>query len=129
MRFFLVIILVIILDQLTKYLAEARLAYAEPLAVLPSFNLTLLYNKGAAFGIYLGPYSRWIFLGLALVALVVLVAAGCGTRKPLPPPPESSAAAAVVAVVVGTGLPKSATTKLAANSASLPPTSIAASAA
>lgn len=33
---------------------------------------TLVYNPGAAFGLYLGPWSRWIFIVLSLVALVVL---------------------------------------------------------
>ena len=30
------------------------------------FQLRLVYNQGAAFGLHLGPYSRWIFLGLAV---------------------------------------------------------------
>jgi signal peptidase II len=33
---------------------------------------TLVYNRGAAFGLSFGPYSRWIFLLLTLVALVIL---------------------------------------------------------
>jgi signal peptidase II len=36
------------------------------------FRLTLVYNPGAAFGLHLGPWSRWIFTGLTLVAIVVL---------------------------------------------------------
>jgi signal peptidase II len=35
-------------------------------------QLRLVYNEGAAFGIHLGPYSRWIFLVLSVIALVVL---------------------------------------------------------
>jgi signal peptidase II len=35
-------------------------------------RFTLAYNPGAAFSMSLGPYSRWIFGGFALVALVVL---------------------------------------------------------
>ena len=35
-------------------------------------RLTLGYNPGAAFGMYLGEHSRWIFLGLALLILVFL---------------------------------------------------------
>jgi signal peptidase II len=31
-----------------------------------------VYNQGAAFGLHLGPYSRWIFLAVAIVAVVVL---------------------------------------------------------
>jgi signal peptidase II len=35
-------------------------------------RFTLAYNPGAAFSMSLGPYSRWIFGGFAVVALVVL---------------------------------------------------------
>jgi signal peptidase II len=35
-------------------------------------RLTLVYNRGAAFGLHLGQYSRWIFLGLTIAALVIL---------------------------------------------------------
>jgi signal peptidase II len=34
--------------------------------------LRLVYNQGAAFGLHLGPYSRWIFLTVAIVAVFVL---------------------------------------------------------
>jgi signal peptidase II len=33
---------------------------------------TLVYNPGAAFGLHLGPWSRWIFVVLTFVALAVL---------------------------------------------------------
>jgi signal peptidase II len=32
-----------------------------------------LYNPGAAFGLHLGSASRWIFMGLTVVATVILV--------------------------------------------------------
>jgi signal peptidase II len=35
-------------------------------------RLTLVYNPGAAFGLNLGPQSRWIFTVLTVVALVIL---------------------------------------------------------
>jgi len=35
-------------------------------------RLTLVYNPGAAFGLHFGPQSRWIFIALTVVALVVL---------------------------------------------------------
>jgi signal peptidase II len=35
-------------------------------------RLTLIYNPGAAFGLHVGQYSRWVFMGLTLVALVIL---------------------------------------------------------
>jgi len=63
---------VIVLDQLTKYLATDLLLYAEPVAVVPFFNLTLLHNTGAAFSFLsdAGGWQRWFF---ALMAIGVSV--------------------------------------------------------
>ena len=36
------------------------------------FQLRLVYNRGAAFGLHVGAFSRWVFLGVAVVAIVVL---------------------------------------------------------
>jgi signal peptidase II len=63
---------VVVLDVITKRLALANLADG-PVPVLGDwFVFRLVFNPGAAFGIHVGPYSRWVFLVLALVALVVL---------------------------------------------------------
>jgi len=65
--------LVVVLDIATKLLAEARLPRRFPVQILGDWiQLRLIYNEGAAFGLHLGVYSRWIFLGLSLLALVVL---------------------------------------------------------
>ena len=74
-KWFGISVLVIIFDQLTKYLAEANLSYAEPVAVLPSFNLTLLYNTGAAFSFLAqaGGWQRWFFVVVSFAASVALV--------------------------------------------------------
>lgn len=60
---------VCVLDQLTKLAASARLEYAIPHAVLPSFNLTLLHNTGAAFSMLhdAAGWQRWFFSAIALV--------------------------------------------------------------
>jgi signal peptidase II len=64
---------VVVSDFATKLLAEAVLARRLPLAVIGEWvQLRLVYNRGAAFGLDLGEYSRWIFFGLAIVALIVL---------------------------------------------------------
>jgi signal peptidase II len=67
-------LLVIILDQISKYVANAQLVYAEPLPVLPSFNLTLLYNRGAAFSFLsdAGGWQRWFFVTISFTAAIVL---------------------------------------------------------
>ncbi len=66
---------IICLDQLTKQMADNLLTYGEPLAVIPSFNLTLLYNKGAAFSFLssAGGWQRWFFTMIALVVSAVIV--------------------------------------------------------
>lgn len=66
---------VILLDQATKYLADSLLAWGQPMPVLPLFNLTLLYNTGAAFSFLsdAGGWQRWFFILLALGVSAVLV--------------------------------------------------------
>jgi signal peptidase II len=59
------------LDIVTKLIAETNLR--RPVEVVGDYVvLRLVYNRGAAFGIDLGDSSRWIFFGLAIVALAVL---------------------------------------------------------
>lgn len=69
-------IAVIALDQLTKYLAETLLVIHQPVPVLPSFNLTLTYNTGAAFSFLAGAggWQRWFFLGLGFAVSAGLLA-------------------------------------------------------
>lgn len=65
---------IVLLDQFTKVIAVDRLtpAYVPHRVIGESVRLTLVYNPGAAFGLHLGAFSRWIFMGLTLVALVVM---------------------------------------------------------
>jgi len=67
--------MVIGLDQFSKWLAEQTLIFHQPLPVLPSFNLTLMYNRGAAFSFLAnaGGWQRWFFVILSAVVSVVLV--------------------------------------------------------
>lgn len=72
--FFPLVIIVVVLDQITKAIAATSLMpRGIPHDVLGNgLRLTLVYNPGAAFGLHLGPYSRWIFMVLTLGALVIL---------------------------------------------------------
>ena len=64
---------VIALDQVTKAMVLESLRPYTPVPVLGDvFRLTFIYNTGAAFGLHLGDASRWVFMGLAAVAVVVL---------------------------------------------------------
>jgi signal peptidase II len=61
------------LDLVTKLVAEATLLRTPGVSVFGDwFQLRLVYNQGAAFGLHVGPYSRWIFFTVALVAVFVL---------------------------------------------------------
>ena len=63
-------ILVIAIDQLSKYLAIQHLRRGEPIKLLPFFNLNLSYNPGAAFG-FLGNARGWQVYFLSTFAIVV----------------------------------------------------------
>jgi signal peptidase II len=60
-------------DFLSKRLAQRELLPIPPVSVIGDWvQLRLVYNQGAAFGLHLGPWSRWIFLLIAVVAVVLL---------------------------------------------------------
>ena len=64
---------VVLADLVTKILAETSLLRTSGRPVFGEwFQLRLVYNPGAAFGLHVGPYSRWIFFTVAIVAVVVL---------------------------------------------------------
>ena len=68
-------IVVIVLDQLTKYIASSSLEMYQPVAVMPMFNWTLMHNTGAAFSFLhdAGGWQRWFFAVIAIVVSVVIV--------------------------------------------------------
>ena len=67
-------LLIVLVDIVTKAIAAATLAPALiPHPVIGEVaRLTLVYNRGAAFGIHVGAYSRPIFSVLTVAALAVL---------------------------------------------------------
>jgi signal peptidase II len=69
-----IILVTTMVDVVTKAIAERSLApRGIPHEVLGNtVRLTLVYNPGAAFGLNLGPQSRWIFAALTIVALYIL---------------------------------------------------------
>lgn len=63
-------VLFLALDLFTKYLAVKCLSFGVSIPVFPMFNLTLVYNYGAAFG-FLNNGEGWhqfFFSGIAIVA-------------------------------------------------------------
>ena len=72
--FWSIIAVIVALDVITKRWAVHTLVPQRmPHEVIgETLRWTLVYNPGAAFGLHLGPYSRWIFLALTIGALVIL---------------------------------------------------------
>lgn len=68
-------VLVIVLDQLTKYWVNNALEFGVPVAILPHLNLTLVYNEGAAFSFLaeMGGWQRWLFSALAVAVSAFLL--------------------------------------------------------
>jgi signal peptidase II len=69
-----VIATIVVSDVITKWIAFTRLTDAMfPREVIgETVRFWLVYNRGAAFGIHVGAYSRWVFLALTVGALVIL---------------------------------------------------------
>ncbi len=68
-------IIIIILDQASKYFISHTLNYQQAVPILPFFNLTLTHNAGAAWGFLNipGGLQRWLFIGIAAVVSIFLI--------------------------------------------------------
>jgi signal peptidase II len=69
-------VLVIALDQLTKNWIAHHFAYGSRLVLLPVFEITLRYNRGAAFSMLADAsgWQRWLFTGLAIAVAIGIIA-------------------------------------------------------
>jgi signal peptidase II len=69
-------LVVVLLDQATKWLVMADLQPFEVIEIVPNLNLTLMFNTGAAFSFLAeaGGWQRWLFAAFALGISAVLVA-------------------------------------------------------
>jgi signal peptidase II len=71
--FVVILAAIVTIDLVTKAIVQRTFALNEQIDVIGSvLRLTYIHNPGAAFGIYLGPSSRTIFLVLSAAALAVL---------------------------------------------------------
>lgn len=73
-RFWSLVIGIVVVDVITKFIAVTALVPQRvPREVFGDWvRFTLVFNRGAAFGLHLGPWSRGIFLVLTVVALIIL---------------------------------------------------------
>lgn len=67
-------VLIVILDQLTKYLSITYLQAQDTVDIFPGLSLVLRYNTGAAFSFLADAsgWQRWFFIGLALLSGVII---------------------------------------------------------
>ena len=78
-----VVAIVSFVDVITKAIA-VRLLVPQRVPhemIGEAVRFTLVYNPGAAFGLHVGPYSRWVFMTLTVVALAILAWLYQATRE------------------------------------------------
>ena len=75
MKWLWISLLVVVLDQATKQIAESQLTPHQAVNLLPYFDWYLTYNTGAAFSFLAnaGGWQRWLFTAIAIVISVVIV--------------------------------------------------------
>jgi signal peptidase II len=71
---FVLVAVLVVLDQYSKYLCTLYLEMGLPVAVFPGLDLLLAQNKGAAFSFLddAGGWQRWLFAGISVVVSMVL---------------------------------------------------------
>ncbi len=69
------IVVVIVVDQATKLAITRLFAFGERKQLVHGFDLTLVYNKGAAFSFLSNGsgWQRWLFTGIGIVAALFIV--------------------------------------------------------
>ncbi|MGD2141741.1 MAG: signal peptidase II, partial [Burkholderiales bacterium] len=67
-KWLVIAVVLVLLDQFTKYLAVQSIGPDEVIALLPSLSLVLTYNTGAAFSFLAegSGWQRWFFVLIAL---------------------------------------------------------------
>jgi signal peptidase II len=66
---------VVALDQISKWVVLHTLEPGQVLELVPNLNLTLMFNRGAAFSFLAdaGGWQRWLLAGFALLVTLALV--------------------------------------------------------
>ena len=74
-RWLVISVIVMLLDQATKYAITASFQYNESKVILPFFNLVLAHNTGAAFSFLAGAsgWQREFFVAVSIIISAVLL--------------------------------------------------------
>ena len=70
--YFLIAILVVLLDQITKFLARSLIGPFETIKVFPFLHLVSVRNEGAACGLFKG-FGNIPFILISLIAVIVVI--------------------------------------------------------
>ncbi|MFH1691602.1 MAG: signal peptidase II [Candidatus Omnitrophota bacterium] len=71
---FTVSVLIVLLDQFSKFIVQSALVPGVPVPVIKGFfYLTLVYNRGAAFGFFQGATSILIFVSLVCIVGIIFL--------------------------------------------------------
>jgi len=70
--YFLIAILVVLLDQITKLLARSFIGPFDTIKVSPFLHLVSVRNEGAAFGLFKG-FGNIPFIAISLIAAMVVI--------------------------------------------------------
>jgi len=70
---FIIVLIILSLDQLTKFLATQNLLYNQSIPVIKGiFHITLIRNRGAAFGILKNQIDLFIITSIVAIILIYL---------------------------------------------------------
>lgn len=74
MRFFLIIVITLVIDQLSKYFVQANMLCGESIPILsPVFYLTYIQNPGAAFGILAHQTLFFVVVTLIVIGIIFYI--------------------------------------------------------
>lgn len=78
------VVLVVLLDQSTKWLVNDNIPFYDSIAVTSFFNLVHVRNFGAAFGVFndpAGTWQFWFFLASTILATGIIYFVARGARE------------------------------------------------
>lgn len=65
-------LLIVALDQLTKYLVKVNMSLYDEIPVIPGFfSLNYVRNKGAGLGLFAN--ARWVFMAVTVVVIIAVI--------------------------------------------------------
>ncbi len=76
-KHFLIAVLVVVLDRLTKWVVARDIALHDGIQIIPGFfRLTHVENRGAAFSLFAdsaSPWRTWLLVTFSVVALIIVL--------------------------------------------------------